>query len=142
MITLEIIQEINKIEIASLHDGKSIDKIHLLTDMLRDNDNGYLACEALISLLERHPSIEFGSPGEPVHTLETYDGHYQKYLYASLERRPTYMTIWMLNRIINDTSNLDSRQQLMIKLKNCSVHNKADNWAKESALGFYKFQGS
>jgi hypothetical protein len=69
MTTLEIIQAIEKIEIVSSDDDESIEKIYVLTDKLRVNHDGYLACQSLISLLERHPDIEFGTPGEPVHTL-------------------------------------------------------------------------
>ena len=140
MTTPDIIQKINKIVITSSDDDQSLNRIHELMVELRGNQDGYLACESLIMLLEKHPNIEFGTPGEPVHTLESYVGYYEQLLFASLNRIPTYMTVWMLNRIINGIRDLNKRQKLVDKLKNCSVHNKASDWAKQSAIDFYNFQ--
>lgn len=81
----------------------------------------------------------FGTPGEPVHILESYGGHYEHHLFNSIDRNPTLMTVWMLNRIINGTKELSSRQQLIDKLKNCSTH-QASLRVKQSALDFYVFQ--
>ena len=68
---------------------------------LQHNHDGQLACEALLRVLERHPYLEFGTPGQVVHTLEGYRGQYEALLLASLDRRPTVMTTWLLNRLLN-----------------------------------------
>ena len=66
MMTQEIINEIGEINISNSEDFENLDRIQELTDLLRINGDGYLACESLINLMERHPQIEFGTPGEPI----------------------------------------------------------------------------
>lgn len=61
-------------------------------------------------------------------------------LFTSLDRRPTIMTVWMLNRILNATKDLTTWQHLINKLKNCSMHSQASEQAKRSALDFYAWQ--
>lgn len=61
-------------------------------------------------------------PGEIVHTLETYykKGLKQELL-MSLERKPTFYTVWMLNRILNGTSDFKEQEYYLEILKN--IHN-------------------
>ncbi|WP_214229584.1 hypothetical protein [Pedobacter sp. B4-66] len=140
MTTQEIIIEINKLIIQSLDDLGALERIDKLTNLLRVNGDGYLACEHLIYLLERHPNVEFGTPGEPVHTLETFQGYYEVFLYQSLERQPTQMTVWMLNRIINAEANIEKKNELLNRLGNCLNHPSANEVAKEATLNFLKYQ--
>jgi len=144
MTTQEIIIEINRMNVENSDDFDSLERIDELTDLLKINSDGYLACEHLISLLERHPNVEFGTPGEPVHTLEKFQGHYEVFLYQSLERRPTQMTVWMHNRIINAETNAETnaeqKNELLNRLKNCLNHPSANEMTKESTLTFLKYQ--
>lgn len=139
MTTKEIIEKINSLNIDS-EESENFELISELTDDLKKNSDGQLACESLIKLLERHPSIEFGSPGEPVHTLEHYLGYYEKFLFASVDRQPTQMTVWMLNRIINGESDNKKKKQLLSQLKKCSTHPLADEIARETATEFLDYQ--
>ena len=93
----------------------------------------------MIDLLERHPNVEFGTPGEPIHTLESYGEKYRPFLYASLNRKPTYMTVWMLNRIINAKDEKE-KPQLIELLRKLSIHESADEATRESAMDFYLYQ--
>ena len=84
---------------------------------LKDRPNWML--RSLFQLLERHSEHDFGSPGGIVHFLEDYPRrNYEAELLASLKRRPTTHTTWMLNRLINGTSGpaklalLDTMNQL------------------------------
>jgi hypothetical protein len=139
MSTEDIINELDQMTITDSEDYEKLDRIEELTQYLRQNENGKVACESMIKLLERHPEVEFGSPGEPIHTLETFDGHYENHLFESLERRPTEMTIWMLNRIINSKKG-NEKSELLKKLAGCSIHNLASEAAKESARDFLEYQ--
>lgn len=140
MTTQEIIIKINEISVGSSDDFDSLEQIRELTGLLRMNNDGYLACEHLIYLLERHPDVEFGTPGEPVHTLEKFPGYYEAFLYQSLERQPTEMTVWMLNRIINAETDIEKENELLNKLKNCLNHPLASDLTKETTLDFLKRQ--
>ena len=138
MTTQEIITQLQSLTIDNSEDYEKLEQINTLVDQLRENRDGQLACDALINLLERHPSIEFGTPGEPIHTIECYPGQYEELLNKSLDRRPTYMTIWMLNRIINASP--DNKADLIAKMKEYTFHPLADNEAKTAAKEFYDFQ--
>ncbi len=139
MSTLEIIQELSDLKITASDEDTQLERIQTLTELLRQNPDGFMACRTLIDLLERHPEIEFGTPGEPVHTLEHFAGRYEVLLLESLKRRPTSMTIWMLNRMINAAVEPE-KTQLWDALKSCITHPLADAQAKEDAAEFYAFQ--
>jgi hypothetical protein len=72
-----------------------------------------IAFRALFDLLERYPDADFGSPGPIVHFLEQFfrDG-YEDQLIASVRRRPTSLTLWMLNRLVNGTSGAEQERYL------------------------------
>ena len=125
--------------VESSEDYDKLDRIDELTKLLKKNKDGHLACEAMINLLERHPQVEFGTPGQPIHTIESYGAHYEDLLLASLDRQPTFMTIWMLNRIINATKGF-RKEKLVYQIKSCMTHPSADKQAKDYASNFYEFQ--
>ena len=125
MTTNEIIEKLKSLKIENSEDYETLELIEELTNSLRQNFDGILACEEMINLLERHPNIVFGTPGEPIHTLEYFKGYYEEYLMNSLEKRPTQMTVWMLNRIINGKSK-EEKPLLIQKLNNCINHPLAD----------------
>jgi hypothetical protein len=139
MITAEIIAELHQLTIRSAEDYTQLDRLDELTDLLPQNPDGQLACEALLGVLERHPQIEFGAPGQLVHTLENYRGQYEKLLLVSLARRPTATTIWMLNRIINATAGAE-RQRLIDIMHAVGKHPLADEQAKAAVDEFARFQ--
>lgn len=64
---------------------------------------GVEAVVSLLMLMERHPLVDFGMPGEIVHFVETFSGNgYEDLLVQSVKRNPTLHTVWMLHRLIND----------------------------------------
>jgi hypothetical protein len=65
---------------------------------------------AMFGLLERFPDADLGNPGPVVHELEAIAG-YEPQLIESLHRQPTYLTVWMVNRILN--SDLPDPEQAM-----------------------------
>jgi len=139
MTTNEIIEHFKNLRIQDSDDYDNLEKIDGLTESLRHNPDGHLACREMINLLERHPEIEFGSPGEPIHTLEFFKGHYEDFLLDSLNRKPTQMTVWMYNRMINIQRG-NERKKMIEQLKSYINHPLADPEAVQSAKNFYKFQ--
>ncbi len=95
-------QEISKIE-ASIDEYDEVDTVVMADSIQAIEEAGYKleAVEPLLQLLERHPVAYFGDPGEIVHFIEGLGGDYEKYLLASVKRKPTVTTIWMINRCIN-----------------------------------------
>ena len=86
--------------------------IETLRDLC-DDLTGYpveVAAPLLFAFLERFAdptsisaTWDLGSPGPVVHTLEKYPD-YEKFLLQSILRRPAPLSVWMLNRILNDLS--------------------------------------
>ena len=51
--------------------------------------------------VERLDGVDLGVPGPLVHTLETWRGGYERLLAESVRRKPTLLSVWMVNRILN-----------------------------------------
>ena len=107
---------------------------------LENNDDFELAIEPIFKLIEKYPLTDFGSPGPFVHTLESFTGHYESYLFESLNRRPTRLTIWMLNRIINGEQNIIIKQNLIDRLHSFIHHPLIDEETIDTINGFIAFQ--
>jgi len=139
MTTSEIINELTHLAITSSEDYTQLDRLAELTALLAQNPDGYLACEAMLNVLERHPQLEFGTPGQLVHAIESYRGHYEARLLASLGRQPTATTVWLLNRVINAATAAE-RSQLVARMHRLLTHPRADAQAQAEAAEFYRFQ--
>jgi hypothetical protein len=81
-----------------------IDEARSITEALKEEGAGLESVGVILKFMEDHPNFDFGTPGPLAHFIETFYGHgYEAELFASIARRPTTHTIWLLNRIINGT---------------------------------------
>lgn len=65
--------------------------------------------EPILRFMEANPDLDYGMPGGLVHFLESLHGRgYEQLLLDSIQRQPTKMTTWMLNRLINGTDHARS----------------------------------
>jgi Domain of Unknown Function (DUF1080) len=91
----------------------------------------------LFRTMERLGDADLGTPGPLVHTLEAWKG-YQPFLIESIDRKPTPLTVWMINRIINaDAPNAD---EWLERLRNVAKHKKTSRATKDEAADFIEFQ--
>ena len=120
---MDKIDEIKKeIEIIDTIDDSNINDLDLLCeDIIELNNEGWdtaILMDPLFRILEKNSDFDFGMPGQIVHTLEK---HYKKgleeELFKSLNRKPTFYTLWMLNRILNGTSDTKEKESYMEMLK-------------------------
>lgn len=75
---------------------------------------GRNAIEPLLRFMERHPLTNFGMPGAIVHYVEQfYKKGYEDLLIASIQRRPTLHTVWMVNRIKNTKEDSDKYIEIL-----------------------------
>ena len=120
---MDKIDEIKKeIEIIDTIDDSNISDLDALCeDIIELNNEGWdtaILMDPLFRILEENSDFDFGMPGQIVHTLEK---HYKKgleeELFKSLNRKPTFYTLWMLNRIINGTSDPKEKEGYMEMLK-------------------------
>ena len=91
--------------------------LYELTDKLKENEDALLSIGPILRLIEKYPTMDFGSPGPLVHTIERFRGQYEQHLFDSLDRKPTALTVWMLNRILNGVNDGLTRTNLIRKLE-------------------------
>ncbi len=97
------------------------------------------AVPAMLGLLERFPDAELGNPGPIVHELEAIAG-YESQLLESLHRQPTFLTVWMVNRILNSDLTEHEKAIWLAELKAAGQHPKSSESTKECAEEFLEHQ--
>lgn len=141
MTTKEFIDIINNYTPLDINDPRTDSNyLYELTDKLNGDDDEVQAIEPIFRLIEKYPTTDFGSPGPLVHFIEKYIGRYEQELLESLDRRPTQLTVWMLNRVINGTKNMTTRLTLIQKLEDIIQNPNVDDETKNEASDFLKFQ--
>ena len=81
---------------------------------IEEENLGVSAVEPLLLFMERHPLSDFGMPGAIVHYVEQfYKNGYEDLLIASVTRRPTLHTVWMINRIKNAGENSNKYEKIL-----------------------------
>jgi hypothetical protein len=101
------------------------------------------ALEPILRFMEEHPGMAFGAPGPLVHFAERFHGReYAARLLASLERRPTSVTVWMLNRLINGTQNPRERRVLIDAMRRARDDVETDGEVREELNDLLAAQSS
>ena len=99
---------------------------HLTQGWTRDGI-GFEAVEPILRFMERYPAVEYGSPGPLVHFIERfYRRGYEAQVLASVSRRPTPHTTWLLNRLINGEQDHSTKQALTNAMRGILGHPGAD----------------
>ncbi|MEH7356843.1 hypothetical protein V7150_25380 [Neobacillus drentensis] len=94
----------NQLEILKIYVCREnfMDIAYDVTEEIESYENAFNAVEPILKLIEQNPDVDFGSPGPLVHFVEKFYGNgYEEKLVQSIQRFPTSLTVWMLNRIIN-----------------------------------------
>lgn len=97
---------------------------------------------AILSFFEKHPVDDCGAPGTLVHLIENYYPNYVPQLIESVNRRPTYNTILMINRILNSELTSQQRQELMRLLNNIKSDQKLESELRNEAADFIEYQNN
>ena len=111
-----------------------------IMEFIKNKEDLELTIEPIFSLIEKYPLTDFGMPGPFIHKLESFIGYYENYLFESLQRRPTQLTILMLNRIINGEQNIIIKQNLIDRLQSYSDHPLLDEESNELIKDFVEYQ--
>lgn len=109
-----------------------------LCEELVELDSVETSAPVMFDLIERLSDVDLGSPGPLVHTLEKWRGRYEKHLVESIARKPTSLTVWMVNRILNGKP-VDLAVWLKL-LQSIASHPSASEDAKLDAREFLRFQ--
>jgi hypothetical protein len=83
-------------------DADGMDRLYAITDELSGRTDPQAWAPLLFRLLERLDTVDLGSPGPVVHTLERVPAPVLHPLLAeSVRRKPAPLTVWMVNRVLN-----------------------------------------
>lgn len=134
-----IIEELNGFPVNQNEDGDNEERLYELLKGLVAIPGSTVVVPAMFALLERYPTADFGSPGPIVHTIEALGG-YEDDLRESLKCQPTYLTVWMVNRILNTELPEAERLAWLTDLRNASANPAAPERAKEEAVNFLRYQ--
>lgn len=121
-------------------ENDNVDFLYELTEKLILTQDSYLAIESVYKLIEKYPEADLGSPGPLVHFLEKFPDLYVEPLKTSLQRRPTTLTVWMLNRIINGEENVIEKANYLLLMRQLIDHPLVDNELKDDILQFIEYQ--
>ena len=94
----------------------------------------------IFQFMEEHSSADLGTPGPLVHLVERYYPMYVDELRQSLKRKPTGLTVWMVNRILNAKTMENVRKALMGDLAEVKAHPLATSEVRAEADRFLKLQ--
>jgi hypothetical protein len=120
-------------------DARGMERLAELTHALVVLPSPERAIPELSAVMERLPESDLGSPGPLVHTLEKLAGYEDK-LVQSLRRRPTALSVWMVNRILNAELSDGGRKSYLALLEAAAEHPDATNTVRDDARNFLKFQ--
>ena len=103
---------------------------------------GIECIEPILRFIEENPELDYGIPGPLVPFIEEfYLNGYKEYVHTLIEsvrRRPTILTAWMLNRVVNITEDLAEKEALMHVMRQAVSDPKAD---KATRAGLQMFLG-
>ncbi|MBL8936469.1 MAG: bifunctional folylpolyglutamate synthase/dihydrofolate synthase [Archangium sp.] len=94
---------------------------------------------AVFALLERFPDAEFGTPGALIHEVERRPG-YEGELEASLRRQPTFLTVSMVNRLMNLSDDAPTLLRWSTVLEGVTRHPRAPDWVQKAASRYLEHQ--
>lgn len=115
-------------------------KTNEILEEVKREENAFEYLKPLFTIMEENPYLDFGVPGPVVHFMETYYKRgYEQLLLESVQRTPTSQTVWMLNRIIND-SQLENREQYLAVLAALLERTDISESIRADVEEFYKYQ--
>ena len=98
---------------------------------------GVESIDPILEFMEAHPDLDYGMPGALVHFVEEYyQKGYEERLINSVSRKPTMLTVWMLNRVINGTQEPAKKEVLISTMRQAVTNLKTDRQTLERVNGF------
>jgi hypothetical protein len=114
------------------------ERLYELCDEMRAVNDPAACAPIMFRTMERLYGVGLGTPGPLVHTLESWSGGYEELLAQSVRRKPTPLSVWMVNRILNARPP-DSESWLAL-LRSVGVNPAASAETKAEAKRFIEYQ--
>lgn len=77
------------------------EQLDVICDDLEERGVVIDCADEMFAVMERLDDADLGSPGALVHALESTGAAYEPHLKASVLRKPSPLSVWMVNRILN-----------------------------------------
>jgi hypothetical protein len=119
-------------------DARGWERLDQLCDEMRAVNDPAACAPVMFRTMERLDGMELGNPGPLVHTLESWPGAYEKLLAESIRVKPTRLSVWMVNRILN-TEPPDAESWIAL-LMSVSQNPAASDETKERAERYIEYQ--
>jgi hypothetical protein len=113
--------------------------MYSVADEIRKLEHPRAFVPELFQWLETNSQFDLGSPGPFVHFIEEKLDYFDL-LVASINRKPTDITVWMVNRIANSKTDANDLASWVDLLNLAARHPLADEDTVDSALDFAKHQ--
>lgn len=135
----EILSEISRI---SFEYGEAdIQEMYEICNRIETLHNPRAILPHLFSWFEKFSAYDVGSPGPFVHFIEG-SNDYHELLLESISRKPTVITLWMVDRLVNSAVNSSDRDKWLQVLKASFDNPLADEDARQSAIDFLTYQNT
>jgi hypothetical protein len=115
--------------------------MYLLVDELKRIEHPRRVVPHFFHWFEANSQFDLGCPGPFVSFIEQ-ERDYFDLLVASIHRKPTDITVWMVNRIANGETDSGEVSRWVDLLQSAVRHPLAHQDTVESALGFVRHQAS
>ncbi len=110
-----------------------------VVDSWESENVGREAIELTLRFMEDNPNIDYGAPGPLAYFMERFHGQgYEEALIASIRRHPTPHTVWLLNRLINGTRDIQQYEPRVLVLRDVLAHQPASGETRSGAADFFK----
>jgi hypothetical protein len=135
----EIIVDLESLAVTDFDNGRDgWERLEELCQEAQALNDPHAFAPAMFRAMERLEGADLGSPGPIVHSLEDWRGTFEPYLVESIRRRPTPVTTWMINRILNARPpDAASWIELLVSVAD---HPSASAGARASAQHFVEYQ--
>ena len=125
-------------KISFVHGEADTEQMYGFIDNLKKLSNQREAIPSIFKFIEEHFDKYLGAPGPLVQFIEQ-EVDYIEELQTSIERKPTSLTVWMINRMLNGEV-IAQREFWLSKLSGVSNHPDVDSETRKSAEEFIEFQ--
>jgi hypothetical protein len=120
-------------------DSHGMDRLYQLTDEIDQLAQPHCMLPTLFRTLERLVDVDIGSPGPIVHTIERIGG-YEPLLIESIQRKPTALTAWLVNRLLNTIREQTARERWLTLLKQALGSADISSRTQQTIMEFITFQ--
>jgi len=114
-----------------------------LTEAWSTQAVGVESIDPILEFIEAQPDLDYGTPGALVHFVEAfYRKGYVERLIKSIGRKPTMLTVWMLNRIINGAHEETTKDKFISIMREAATNVNTDRKTLDRINGFLEHLAS